>query len=194
MKTLNVILIAGVVGVIAYKDKLLPMIGKGINKIGESIKSDILKKIEIKPYKMPTIKFDILSSSANLKGQLKVTNKTPLSVTINSYQIDLILRHSSKQLIIGSTPINTIDSQIKASGSSLLSYIFNVNIDGLKTLYKDFKNLNGCKVFAVVKNIKINGLSLPDTEIETGLWQEVEKTLKTVNDPSILISDFIKNL
>lgn len=193
MKTSNLILIGGVAVAYFYRGKLFPYLDSKLNLLTDAAKTALLSKLEIKPNGVPRIKLDVIGGQLDLRGSMKLNNKTSLNTTLNTYQLDLILKKGTHQIVLGKTPLVHTNTEIKGNSKNSLKYLFSVNLENLSKLISG-ENFNSHKVFIAVKNLQIDSINLPDVEIETDVWKELIETIKTIKNPSSFIQSLINNL
>ncbi|MBI9035476.1 hypothetical protein DWB61_03765 [Ancylomarina euxinus] len=192
MKTSNLILIGGVAVAYFYRGKLFPYLDAKLDQATDSIKTALLSKLEIAPNGMPSVKLDLIGGELDLRGSVKMNNKTSLNTTLNTYQLDLILKKGTSQIVLGKTPLVHANTEIKGNSKNSLKYLFSVNLENLSKLISG-ENFNSHKVFIAVKSLQIDSINLPDVEIETNVWKEIIDTIKTIKNPSSFIQNLINN-
>ncbi|WP_372640183.1 hypothetical protein [Ancylomarina sp.] len=193
MKTSNLILIGGVAVAYFYRGRLFPYLDKKLDQASDAVKTALLSKLEITPNGMPHIKLDLLGSELDLRGSVKMNNKTSLNTILNTYQLDLILKKGTHQIVLGQTPLINTNTEIKGNSKNSLKYLFSVNLENLSKLISG-ENFNSHKVFIAIKSLQIDSINLPDVEIETDVWKEIIDTIKTIKNPSSFIQNLINNL
>jgi hypothetical protein len=193
MKTSNLILIGGVVVAYMYRGQIIPYLNSKLDLVTDAAKTALLSKLEIAPNGMPRVKLDFLGGQVDLSGSMKVNNKTRFNTTLNSYQLDLILKKGTHKILLGQTPLVNANTEIKGNSKNSLKYLFSVNLENLSKLISG-ENYNSHKVFIAVKSLKIDSIELPDIEIETDVWKQIIDTIKTIKNPSSFIQDLINNL
>lgn len=189
MKTGHIILIGGVVTAFYYRDKIMPYLGDKVSQIEDKIISYTSNKISITPKGFPSIGVDFKRGALNLKGSIDLSTKIGLSVTLNSYRINLVLEKGDKKLSLGKTPLLTPNKEIKGNSKTAVKYVFAIKLDSISKLLKS-KELLSYGLFLYVDSLRVNGLEMPGVKIDISkTWQDIARK---VENPASVITDLFK--
>lgn len=185
MKTSHFLLLGGGIAAIAFRDKISSFIEKQSSNVVEKVSSYAAQKVDIKPYKLPKIGYDLKRQEIKLDGSVYIENKSPASLTLNSYLIEVTLEKDSKFLSLGKTPLLQPMQAIAANSKTKVGYKFGLPMQAINSLVNGNQDLINYDMFIHLKNMNVSGLNLPPQKIAiTSKWRDVLNIVK--NPVSVL--------
>jgi hypothetical protein len=189
MKTSNLLLIG--IGVAAYvkRDVLMSFIDKQTNVITDKVSDYAAKQVSITPYKLPKVGFDLRKREIKLSGSINCENKSPVSLTLNSYQIEVVIENKGKGILLGKTPLLEPRVNIQSHSKTKVDYSFRIPLETASNLVVSDKEIVNSDMFIILKNLNVSGFALPVQKIAiTSKWREI---LNIIKDPTSLLDNLL---
>jgi hypothetical protein len=189
MKTSNLLLIG--IGVAAYvkRDVLMSFIDKQTNVITDSVSDYAAKQVSITPYKLPKVGFDWRKKEIKLSGSINCENKSPVSLSLNSYQIEVVIENKGKSILLGKTPLLEPRVNILSNSKTKVDYSFRIPLETASNLVASDKEIVNSDMFIILKNFNVSGFALPVQKIAiTSKWREI---LNLVKNPVSLLENLL---
>jgi len=188
MKTSNLLLITAI-GVAAYvkRDAFMSFIDKQTNVITDNVSDYAAKQVSITPYKLPKVGFDLRRREIKLSGSINCENKSQVSLTLNSYQIEVVIENKGKSMLLGKTPLLEPRVNIQSHSKTKVDYSFRIPLETVSSLVTADKEIIKSDMFVILKNLNVSGFALPVQKIAiTSKWREI---LNIVKDPTSLLDN-----
>lgn len=189
MKTSNILLIG--IGLAAYvkRDAFMSFIDKKTNVITDKVSDYAAKQVSIKPYKIPKVGFDWRKREIKLSGSINCENKSPVSLTLNSYQIEVVIENKGKSMLLGKTPLLEPSVKIQSSSKTKVGYSFRIPLKAVSSLVTSDREIINSDMYIILKNLNVSGFALPIQKIAiTSKWREI---IKIVQNPTSLLDNLL---
>gem|GEM_PF-2646379 len=173
-------MVGGAVAAYYFRNDIKTLFDKQTEKITKDLQTYAGQKVDIAPYKVPKIGFDLLKQKIKLSGSVLFENKTPFEATLQSYSMEVILENQGKLLLLGKTPLLYPQALLKSNGKSKIDYRFDMHLNDLSKILNDTKDIASYQMYVWVKNLNVSGYNLPNQKIPiAGKLQEVLKIIRT---------------
>lgn len=189
MKTSHVLLLGSAIAAFAYRDDIMKLFDKQTEKLTKSLTDYAGQKVNITPYKLPKVNFDILKQKIKLDGSVYFENKTTISAVLESYSIHVILEKDGKVLLLGKTPLLHPSIPLKPSGKTKIGYNFDMRLRDLSKILNDTPSIETYQMYLLIEDLSVSGFSLPNQKIQVaGKWQKI---IQIVKKPTDFLTNFL---